>query len=95
MSIVKDTELNNCLVVLNDSVNPEKCYFSMYDIKNIIKRNVDFVIPRTMYIKNIDNYIMNNTLFVKNKNILLSDKKGNKVFEDIASKLINDKEARK
>lgn len=95
MSIVKDTELNNCVVVLNDSVMPEKCYFSMYDIKNIIKKNVDFVIPRTMHIKNIDKYIMNNTLFVKNKNILLSDKKGYKVLEDIANKLINDKEVRK
>ena len=33
--------------------------------------------------------------YEKNKNILLSDKKGYKVLEDIANKLINDKEVRK
>lgn len=95
MSIVKDTDINNCVVALNESVKPDRNYFSMYDIKNIIKRNVDFVIPRTMHIKNIDKNIMNNTLLIKDKNTLLIDKKGNKVLEDIAKALINDKEVRK
>lgn len=95
VSIVKDTELNNCVIVMNEAIYPDRSYFSMYDIKNIIKRNVDFVIPKSMYIKNIDKYIMNNTLLVKNKNILLSDKKGSNILENIAKKLINDKEVRK
>lgn len=31
----------------------------MYDIKNIIKANIDYTLTSSFYIKNMDNYVMN------------------------------------
>jgi len=59
MAILKDVNYVNYKVVLNESVTPFKKYFSLYDIKNIINSNVDYVLSKDFYIKNIDNFIMN------------------------------------
>lgn len=59
MAILKDIDFTNYKVILNDSVFPFKKYFSLYDIKSIIKTNVDYVISKDFYIKNIDNFTMN------------------------------------
>lgn len=59
MSVLEDVEFHNYKVILNESVSPFKKYFSLYDIKNIIKANVDYVISQNFYIKNIDTFIMN------------------------------------
>ncbi len=59
IGILKDVNYSNYKVVLNESVHPFKKYFSLYDIKNIIRNNIDYVISKDFYIKNIDNIIMN------------------------------------
>ncbi|MCM1053676.1 MAG: AAA family ATPase [Ruminococcus sp.] len=59
ISILNDIDFNNYKVVLNESIFPFKKYFSLYDIKSIIKANVDYVISKDFYIKNIDSFIMN------------------------------------
>lgn len=59
ISILKDVEYTNFKVILNESVLPFKKYFSLYDIKNIIKSNIDYVITKDFYLKNIDTFIMN------------------------------------
>ena len=59
ISILKDVNFDNFKVILNESVMPFKKYFGLYDIKNIIKANIDYVISKDFYIKNIDNFIMN------------------------------------
>jgi len=59
VSILKDVNFNNYKIILNESVMPFKKYFSLYDIKNIIKANIDYVISKEFYIKNIDTFIMN------------------------------------
>ncbi len=58
IGILKDVNYNNYKVVLNESVHPFKKYFSLYDIKNIIRNNIDYVISKDFYIKNIDSIIM-------------------------------------
>ncbi len=58
ISILKDVNFNNYKIILNESINPFKKYFSLYDIKNIINSNVDYVISKDFYIKNIDNILM-------------------------------------
>ncbi len=65
MTILKDVNYKNFKVILNESVAPFKKYFSLYDIKNIIEENVDYVISRDFYIKNIDNIIMNGEIITK------------------------------
>lgn len=59
VSILKDVNYTNYKIILNESINPFKKYFSLYDIKNVIKANVDYVITKDFYIKNIDSFIMN------------------------------------
>lgn len=59
IAIFKDIQYQNFKVLLNCSVFPFKKYFSIYDIKNIIKANIDYVLSSEFYIKNIDGFIMN------------------------------------
>ena len=59
LAILNNMNINNYHVILNDSANPYKSYFSLYDIKNIIKTNIDYNITSSFYIETIDKYIMN------------------------------------
>lgn len=67
ISIFKDTNLNNYKVILNESVYPFKNYFGIYDIKNIIKANIDYVLTKDFYIKNIDTFVMNGKIITLDK----------------------------
>ncbi|MBR1416631.1 MAG: AAA family ATPase [Bacilli bacterium] len=58
ISILNNIGINNYHVLLNNSNNPYKDYFSMYDIKNILQANVDYTLSNTFYIENIDKLIM-------------------------------------
>lgn len=91
-SVAKDIGMSNVYTVLNNSTTPYKEYFSMYDIKNIIKTNVDFVIPNTMYIKNIEKYIMDSKIIPLNKKLI--SKKDLALLESIATTLQETKEAK-
>jgi MinD-like ATPase involved in chromosome partitioning or flagellar assembly len=59
LAILNNMNITNYHVILNDSANPYKSYFSLFDIKNIIKANIDYNISPAFYIENIDKYIMN------------------------------------
>ncbi len=95
MSIMKDVGFNNYYVLLNESINPSRNYFSMYDIRNIIKNNVDFTISKSMHIKNIDKYIMDGEILILNQKLLFRDKNDMKKYEEIAKKLIEKGEEKK
>lgn len=70
ISVLKDVNYDNYKVLLNESILPFKKYFSIYDIKNIIKNNIDYVLTSDFYIKNMDSFIMNGKI------ITLQDKVG-------------------
>ena len=67
MSIMKDVGYKNYVTVLNESIMPSKCYYSMYDIRNVIKNNVDYTISKSMHIKNIDKYILDGEILIWSK----------------------------
>ena len=69
ISIFKDTNKKNYLTVLNNSRDTGKDYLSLYDIKDIIKTNIDYTISKNFYIKNIDKYIMAGEILTLNKKI--------------------------
>ena len=73
IAIFKDLNLQNYKVILNESIFPFKSYFGIYDIKNIIKANIDYVLSKDFYIKNIDSFVMNGK-------IITLDKKASSVF---------------
>jgi hypothetical protein len=68
--IFKDTGKENYLVCLNCSRDTGRDYLSLFDIRNIIKTNVDYTISKNFYIKNIDKYVLNGDILTLNKNIL-------------------------
>lgn len=58
ISIFTDLGLTNYKILLNNSRDPFKNYFSLYDMKSILKANIDYTLSNSFFIKNIDNYIM-------------------------------------
>lgn len=69
LSIFKDTDKKNYLILLNNSRDTGKDYTSIYDIRTIIGSNIDYTISRNFYIRNIDKYVMNGEILTLNKNI--------------------------
>ena len=58
LSILNNLEIDNYKVLLNNSNNPFKDYFSMYDIKHTIQSNIDYTLSSEFFIENIDKIIM-------------------------------------
>ncbi len=76
LSIFRDLEKTNYKILLNNSRDPFKKYFTMFDLKNVLKANIDYVLSSEFYLKNIDSYIMNGeivTLQPKAANIFNKD----------------------
>lgn len=58
IAILSKLEIDNYYVLLNNSFNPYKAYFSLYDIKSTIKHNIDYTLSSEFFIPNIDKLIM-------------------------------------
>ena len=69
VSIFKDTDKSNFLIVLNNSRDTGRDYLSLFDIRSILKCNINFTISNSFYIKNIDKYVMNGEILTLNKGI--------------------------
>ena len=91
VSIFKDTDKTNYLVVLNNSRDTGRDYLSMFDIRNIIKCNIDYTISNSFYIKNIDKYVMNGEILTLNNRINRFHAGDVKKIKSIALDLIDDK----
>lgn len=59
LSIFRDLEKNNYKILLNNSRDPFKKYFTLFDMKSVLKENIDYVLSSEFYLKNIDTYLMN------------------------------------
>lgn len=92
LSIHKDMEQNNYKVLLNNSIDKQRNYFTNYDIENIIKGKIDYIIPSSFYIKNIDKYIMDGKILTLDKKEVKKHKKAYKVFSSLADTLIKETE---
>lgn len=90
VSIYQDMGKDNYKIILNESVNKLNNYFSKYDIKNVIKDKIDFVIPSSFYIKNINKYVLDGTILIENNTIKRIHKKGVKAYNLIASSLLRE-----
>lgn len=90
VSIYKDLDKNNYKIILNESLDRNRSYLSKHDIKNIIKNNIDYTIPASFYIKNIDKYILDGQILTLNKQVRKSNKKAIQNLEEIAKSLLKD-----
>lgn len=58
LSVFKDVNITNYKILLNNSRDPFKKYFSLYDMKNLLRNNIDYTISSELFLKNIDIYNM-------------------------------------
>lgn len=92
ISIFKDSNVTNYKILLNNSCNPYKDYFSLFDIKNIIKANIDYTLTSSFFIKNIDSYIMNGEIITLQNKMATTFNKDYETFMMIALDTIQNKE---
>lgn len=98
ISIFKDTDKKNYLILLNNSRDIGKNYLSLYDIRTIIKNNIDYTLSKNYYIKNIDKYTISGEILTLNNSINLFHSKDINNMKKMALDLIDDshgKEAKK
>jgi len=87
ISIFKDLSLDKYKLLLNSSINTDRNYYSLYDIKNIIKTNIDYEL--TNYINDIDKIILDGNIITLDKKY--KNNKDYKVYENIILDIIGDK----
>ena len=90
VSILNDMNKNNYKIILNESNNKDKNYYNKYDIKNIINKSVNYIVPSNFYIKNIDKYIIKGNILTLNNNIYKKYKEAMKIYSMIASDIIKE-----
>ena len=95
IAIFEDTENDNYKVVFNSSKDTGKDYFSLFDVKNIIKHNIDYTIDHSFYIKDIDKYVIDGEILTLNKKIRFSKKNDIIKLTKLATALLNSKEPNK
>lgn len=83
LAILKKNK-ENVFVVLNESYRNEKSYFSKFDIKSVIKYNIDFVLPSSMYINNINKFIMDGRILVLNNKLSFRNNRDRELMIKIA-----------
>ena len=67
ISIFNETKKDNYRVVLNNSRDTGRDYISLFDVRNIIKNNVDYTISKNFYVRNIDKYVLKGEILTLNK----------------------------
>ncbi len=90
VSIYRDMDKKNYFIILNEASDRQKNYFSEYDIKNILKDNIDYTIPVSFYIKNIDKYVLDGKILTLDSHIQKKHKKDIEHFEKLAQALLKD-----
>lgn len=92
VSIFKEINKTNFKIVLNNSRDTGKDYISLFDIRNMIKANVDYTISKNFYIKNIDKYTLNGEILTLNKTIRRFHEGDIKNMEALATALIKEED---
>ncbi len=91
IAIFEDTQNDNYKVVFNSSKDTGKDYFSLFDVKNIIKHNIDYTIDKSFYIKDIDKYVIDGEILTLNKKIRSQKKSDIIKLTKLATALLNTK----
>lgn len=82
IAIFKELGIEKYKLLLNNSRDPFKDYFSIYDLRSLLNTNIDYTLSQDMYIKDIENYVMNGriitlepraaSVFAKDYNVLMT-----------------------
>jgi len=88
LGIMNSSGYKNIKVILNDSLNDYKNYFTDYDIRTLIKTNIDYKIESSFFIKNMNSFIVEGTIAITTKKIKNSKKKDLEKFITMANSLV-------
>ena len=75
LDIMELVDIKNLKVILNNSRDINLNYFSNYEIKKAINRNIDYTLDKTLYIKNITSFLLEGEIFTLNKSLTFKEKK--------------------
>lgn len=89
LKILKDNK-KDVKVILNNAYRFEKSYFSKFDVKNILKHNIDYQLPSSMYINNINKYLMDGKIPVLNNKLSFNNEKDKNLLIKISESLIGE-----
>lgn len=89
ITIFKDYDIKNYKIILNNSRDPFKNYFSMYDIKNILGENISYTLSNELFLKDIEKRIMNGDIISLDKRFASVMSKDYKVYVLMATDLMN------
>ena len=67
INIFNEAGKENYRIILNNSRDTGRDYISLFDVRNILKKNVDWTISRNFYIRNIDKYVLKGEILTLNK----------------------------
>lgn len=90
ISIFTDLNISKYKVLLNMSLNTHKHYYTNYDIRNIIKTNIDYILTNKLFIKNIDEYIMRGEIFTLSKDFASKYKEEYRIFKLICEESLKE-----
>lgn len=89
MEVANSIEMDNIKVILNNSRDINLNYFSKYDIRSIIGKNIDYTLDKSLYIRNITSFLIEGEIFTLNKSLTFKDKKDLYKLEKMANDLIS------
>ncbi len=87
--LYKDMRKDNYLIILNRIFDYKKVCFSELDIKVMLKDNIDFILPKSLYERRIDSYFLNGSLMTLDDRFYRQHKKDIKKLERLANFIIN------
>ena len=90
VSILNNMNKNNYKIILNESINKDRNFYNKYDVKNVIGKSINYTIPSSFHIKNIDKYVIDGKILTLDSKILKQNKKAINNFKLIAAELIKE-----
>ena len=90
ISVVEKTLDKKLKIVLNNSRDINLNYFSSYEIKKAINRNIDYTLDKSLYIKNITSFLVEGEIFTLNKSLTFKEKKDLYKLERMIKDLIEE-----
>lgn len=87
INICKDINFTDLRILLNEGINVEEKYFSLYDIRSFLEYNISYRLNESFFVKTIDKYVLAGSILTLNK--VLGDKEY-KLLEKIALDLLKE-----
>lgn len=89
VSILDSMNKSNYKIILNESINKDRNFYNKYDIKNVVGRSINYTIPSSFYIKDIDRYVINGSILTLDSKLIKQNRKAINNFKLIVRDLLD------